>query len=340
MGKKSRFLFIVILGVIFTLCSPLSNTFAKSGGKSISLRMQFSFPPEDFGSKLAVGPLLDDIEKACNGRVKFKRFPAGALVSTEKMLSAIRSGAIDFAPLPLPMYGDIPDGLAFLEALPYVWRSAEDFYNIYYKHGMVELWREVFAKDFNAYYAGPMLGGPFGFMTSKPVRKLEDFKGKKIWGPGQDLFFSSIKASAAFVPVPEMYMALQMGTLDGIIFSYPELESLKFKEVAPYVIKPFMLEVMPVGYLMNMNTWKALPPDIQKIFNQQVKDWVMPGYRAQMEATEKVLASPDVTVIELPANDAAYIRNFAETKVWDELLSKGPLGKKALNILKDYYDIK
>lgn len=333
MKKKAIRIGIVFLTlfIIFALSVPGAMA------KPLTIRAQTFLSSEDMTDALMVQPTFDAIEKVAGNAIKLKRYPEGALVGFREMLTGVMSGAIDLAPMGLGNRGDIPDGLYQIESLPMAWPSGEDAFKVYYEHGMLDLFREVMAKHFNVHIIGPGAAASWGFTTSFPVKSLKDFKGKKFRAHGYAELFKKLGAAPANVPFPELYMALQLGTIDGIIFTYPELESMKLKEVAPYVIKPFLNGVVLCSWVMNMDKWKALPSDTQKKIEQVVKDQFLPCYHAQKKAEQKIFDDPKVTVVELPKADADFLKSELH-KTWDYLVAdKGPLGKKAIDIIRNYY---
>ena len=332
MKKKLMVFTSVIFVALVLIALPLNGALAKK----ITLRMQSCFPPEDQTEVLATQPMLDAMEKACEGKLRFRRFMVGTLSPMEEMLTAVGSGAIDFAQVSLSFYGEIPQGFNMIDVLPFAWNSQEDLHNIFYEHGMLALLREVLA-DLNVYVVGVQAGPSLGWSVTFPVESMKDFKGKKIFAPVWQPILTVMGATAVNVPPAEFYMALKLGTIDGISWSFPELETMKLKEAAHYVVKPFIVNCPPQTYIMNMDRWKSLPPDVRQKMEQVIKDMSYPAHKAQQEATKKIFDSPEITVCELPPNDAAKLKEAA-TKMWeDEVGSKGPMGRKAIDILKAYY---
>jgi TRAP-type C4-dicarboxylate transport system substrate-binding protein len=324
---------------VLALSLTLTSACAPKEEEVFTLKAQTFLPEMDMTNQCAVQPVFDAIEKACGGRVVLERYPEGALVAHEAMIYSTSAGAIDLGPEGLGRYGQIPDGLNLVEVLPMAYETGEDAFKIYYEHGMLELFREVMAENFNVYYIGPGASCRWGFSTSFPVHSLKDFEGKKLTAAGAltaDIV-AAIGATPTDIPFPEIYMALKLGTVDGVYFTFPELESMKWKEAAHYVVLPALVNASVFSWLMNLDTWNSLPADIQQTIEGVVKDQFMPGFNAQAEAEAAVLESPDITVMELPSEDFAALQDIA-MRIWDEkIVSKGPLGAKAIEIINSYY---
>jgi TRAP-type C4-dicarboxylate transport system substrate-binding protein len=119
--------------------------------------------------------------------------------------------------------------------------------------------------------------------TTKPVSKLEDFRGLqiqasglvaelvKVWGgipimliaPGQPVSRQDI-ANAH-------YSALKNGTIDGTVSSFEVTKDFKLYEVTKY--HTCLNTIRDVNAtIMNLETWNSLPRDIQRIF-ENLNPW-------------------------------------------------------------------
>ena len=61
-------------------------------------------------------------------------------------------------------------------------------------------------------------------------------------------------------------MAIETGTIDGIVTCPPVILAFKLHEVAKYGVVTF--GCVSEGTVMNMNTWNKLPEDQKKIVNE------------------------------------------------------------------------
>ena len=63
--------------------------------------------------------------------------------------------------------------------------------------------------------------------------------------------------------MPDVYMGLQKGTLDGTLAQGEAIQGFKFYEVIKYYTKPGM---MPGAHIliMNKNVWNSMPSDVQE----------------------------------------------------------------------------
>lgn len=343
---RNRGLSTLIIGTCLMsllIALPLIAGSANAAPKVFRWKVQGIFSPGDLTNDLIHRVTLDSMEKASGGRLVLQRFTVGALASADGMLDAVQSGAIDMVAITSVYYaGAIPDGLGFVDmGLPFSWQTPEDAYSIYYERGLLDLMRGVYADKFNAHYIGPAGCGRYGLSTNFPVTSLADLKGKKIRAVGLSAnIVKSAGGAPVYIPGSEIYMGLKLGTVDAIVYSYPELETLKFKEVLRHVVLPPWLCPPISGYLVNMDRWNALPDDLKKIFERVVKESFVPLAREVMKEDEKIFSTTKMTVTTLSPGDAAKLKAYA-IEAWDsEIATKGPLGAKAVKIIKDYYSTK
>ena len=89
-----------------------------------------------------------------------------------------------------------------------------------------------------------------------------------------------------------------------------------------------------------MDQWNALPDDLKRTLEKTVRESFVPLTREVMKEDEKVFNTTKMTVDTLSPEDAAKLKAYA-IEAWDsEIATKGPLGAKAVKIIKDYYSIK
>jgi tripartite ATP-independent transporter DctP family solute receptor len=214
------------------------------------------------------------VETLSKGRAKIEVYPAGQLFSAKDYPTAVPGGAIDMAQCALAQWsGLVPlittlDLPLFYDGLPHVWRVLDA------EPG------EVLNKDFekvgvkNLFW---MQDTSLGFASKVPLRKLEDWRGKRIRAYSE-LTSHTIKAlgaAPAFLGGGEVYMALQRGTVEGAITGVNAMYDRRYSEVTKYVVEPgFSFAVY--GALINLKKWNELPKDIQEILlaaGKETQEW-------------------------------------------------------------------
>jgi len=161
------------------------------------------------------------------------------------------------------------------------------------------------------------------FIGKKPLRKLEDFKGKRIRGYSElsTLLIQALGAGPVFLSVGEVYLALQRGTIDGTLTSTCSVYERKFYEVTKYLTYVTINEVPLVpAVLINSKIWNKLAPDIQKAMLEASKDNQEWGFKEALKETEECLAEVKKGGMEI------YYMPDTEKKRWIDA-TKPLLGK-------------
>ena len=98
--------------------------------------------------------------------------------------------------------------------------------------------RELFADDLNRYnifILGAYASGPYGLMSTSPVRTLEDMKGLKVRGTGiQSNYIKRLGGIPVGMRLAESYEGLMRGTIDASVGSLDYMRSYGFWDVCKY----------------------------------------------------------------------------------------------------------
>lgn len=302
-------------------------------------KAQFNWYKGDTTRDFAWEPALKAIQEKSGGRLVINTFEPGALVPVEGMLSAAGTGAIDLALAAASRYPIIPQDLGIIDsALPMAWSTPEDAWSIYYEHGLLDLLREVYMDSFNVYYPGPAGGSAnYGFSTAFPVTSLDDFKGKKIRASASMTpMVEAIGALPVYVPGAELYMALKLGTVDGMCYSMSGFITQKFGEVITHVILPSLKCPPTAVWWINLDSWNTLPKDLQNLIEKEISDNFIPSTNRGIERDEESIYGADLVVVQLSDEEINKLRELAY-QTWEITETKGPLAEKAVKIIKDYY---
>jgi len=243
------------------------STTAFSGDKVYTFRLSNWYPPASSFNATIWPFWAKQLEKASNGRIKIKVFPAEQLVKATDTWEATVQGICDIGHgflmfeagrFPITEY-------AFLPMLfPSNRVASMAMTAIYQKYPQIKKeFEEVHLLWFNA-------NGPAQLFTRKKrVQTLKDLKGLKLHGGG--LYFKHMAKALGFSPItfpfPEVYDGLAKGTMDGNFLEWEGQWIWKFYEQTPYGLDGINLYVYPFFLIMNKKKWEALPEDIKAIFD-------------------------------------------------------------------------
>lgn len=345
---------VVVLGLFLAACGSgpststeagqdgdIANTDSNSGSQdTFTLTYSSVFPKAtqpDEASQFMVEEFVEEVEKRTDGRVTFEKYYSNQLVPQDQVLDALASGTIDIGMTSPSFYIDLVPSSAFSN-LPY-WTHDDEFG---YKMLRDSEIAEIIEKDLADYGVMPLMWGPtseYGFVSTKPIRSFEDFKGKisrvggGLWLP----WLEAMGASGATVSVVESYEALQRGTIDLEPTPYHNIETFNYYEVTDYMIRPPILSSIFMVSYMSLNTFNSLPEDIQEIFLEVAREMEqksLEGAKTINARNDELATKYGMEIITLSNEEVDKIINAAQAS-WDEYAKRNDNTARIVEILRD-----
>lgn len=153
--------------------------------------------------------------------------------------------------------------------LPFLWEQPREQYDAFYHRGLFKILSEVYAEHNIRHLGSVFYDSIYGFALREPIYKPGDFKGKKIRALHLAAdWVAHYGASPVVIPGAELYMALKLGTIDGVHFGPSSLEDYKLGEIAKYYLVEPETGATNSNVIVNMDAWKALPEDIKHILDK------------------------------------------------------------------------
>jgi len=211
---------------------------------------------------------IEKIEKETNGRVKIKPYWGGAVLGGQDAVQELQQGAVDIG---FVNPSTSKSGFQIFKA------SMLFFYGVDNLDTGAKIWKEMLAKfpEIEREYKDLKVlcwGGSLNqLVMRKPVRKIEDLRGMRIKTVGDvSTALAQLGVEGVSMSNSEVYVGLQKGILDGNIAPVETLESLKFADVAKYVVMINFYRTHAGMRMMNLKKWNSLPPDIKKVFENNI----------------------------------------------------------------------
>jgi TRAP-type C4-dicarboxylate transport system substrate-binding protein len=207
-----------------------------------------------------------EVEKRTNGRVEFKWYLAGSLVNWGQSQQAVKTGLVDMV-LVLPQWLHLPEyPVTRAMSLPFMGDSAAHAALTLYKmYQTIPEMREEYAHIKPLAFFSTAISN---LHTMGPAPKtMEDLKGMRIWCASKVSveLVKCLGSSSRQTKLQDVYMAMQRGMADGLLFPNAPMRSFKLIElISNHTMGDFY--VAPHIYAMNLKKWQSLPPDIQKVF--------------------------------------------------------------------------
>jgi tripartite ATP-independent transporter DctP family solute receptor len=210
------------------------------------------------------------INKATNGRVQIKAFPASVLGSDPSMISQLRAGAIEMLAMPGAFLTFSP--VAGIENLAFAFKDRQTVFNAM-DGDLGKVIRDDIASKGVVCLDKIWESGFRDITTStKPVHNVADLAGLKIRvSPGKIRLdtFQSLGASPTPIALSELYTALQTHVVDAQENPLVLINQQKFFEVQKYVS---LSDHIWSGYwsLVNQDVWTRMGPGIQAIVQKEI----------------------------------------------------------------------
>ena len=285
----------------------------------------------------------DEVGKRTGGKVTVETYPMSSLVEMQQMLDSVAGGVADIGILSIPSFEKrFPiTNVIMLPTIkfPYtadgIVASGEAFRMLYNKYPALE------AEYKDQKLRLVMLPGVDiqNIVAKKEIRVPGDLKGMKVGATGVR---GKIVESCGGVPVsvitPEAYMSLERGVIDAIFTNWSMVAARKLQEVSSHYFD-YQLYSLALMLVINVNTWNALPPDVQKIIDDLEADALVfrgDAYMRSAGGGKKLWSEAGNTVTQITPDEGklwdAKVLPFEET--W--LADMGAAGfKEAPQILDD-----
>jgi TRAP-type C4-dicarboxylate transport system substrate-binding protein len=280
-------------------------------------------------------PLMDELKKRSKGRISYTMFAGSALGKGPEHYDIVANGLSDlgyFTATWTPGRFPLTDVLSLA-----AWVDGKD---IATEIGNA-MYKRILSPEFPGVKMMELNGCIQSFLwTKRPVRTLEDTKGLKVRSPGghQTHYIKAIGAEPVFMPLGDVYLAMETGTVDGIVTCPPQFLGFKLDEVAKYgVVATF--GCVSEGVIMYRESWKKIPDDLKPAVEEVCHNpFKTTGglTRDVYKVLIKEIADKNVELYALPQKEAErWYERFREvTRKWvADLEAKG---LKAREVVKMY----
>jgi TRAP-type C4-dicarboxylate transport system substrate-binding protein len=267
---------IVIVSLVLAGCSSAASptpakttsaapppTTTQAASNVIKLKYGDQNPDTGWEGSQAAKPWLEQITKATNGRVQFETYYAQSLFKGTDAWVSVKNGVGDLAWM-FHGYWANQTPLADVLTLPFLpFTSAKQasgiFWQLYEKYPTL---KDQF-KDNHVLVT--WTSQPYFLITSKKQVKVpDDIKGLQIRVPGGPP--TDIMKALGAVPVskgmPDTYLALQKGEIDGMAGPWEAILSFKLNDVVKYYTYMPLFTVY-FTQAMNNDKWNSIPKDVQ-----------------------------------------------------------------------------
>jgi len=299
---------------------------------SLQWRMAASWPKSLdtlFGGAELVAKRVAEIT---DGKFQIRVFAAGEIVPALQVLDAVQAGTIEMGhTAAYYSFGKDP-AFAIASSIPFGLTTRQNYAWWYFGGGaeaMAPLFKQYGCIALAAGSTGCQMGGWF----RKEIKSVADLKGLKFRIAGMaGQVFAKLGAVPQVISGPDIYPALEKGTIDGAEWVGPyDDEKLGFHRVAHYYYYPGWWESGTLGHvLVNEKSWRELPKAYQAAVLAACGEaavWMPAKYDAENpQALRKLVAGgaklrPFPKAVLMACEKAAY-------ELYGELMAKSEHWKR------------
>jgi len=267
--------------------------------------LKFSHTDQQQGARQAAAEVFaKKVEQYTSGRYKVQVYCCSQLGNDPKNIEQLALGGIDFTVSSTGSYAPHVSSLN-LTMLPFLVDSYEQGWKLYDESKWLEAqFDKAPQKGFrflSTFEAG------FRCMTTRdPLRSPEDAKGKKLRTFPNEMMrwtLDAIGFNVQIMPLPEVYLAIQQGTVSGQENPIDTIYSNKFYEVAPYVTLTKHV-YSPIPLAISEKTWQKLSPADREAITKAAReaaDWSRKEIRANDDNQLKEMTSKGAKISTPPA---------------------------------------
>ncbi len=214
-----------------------------------------------WGSVHAIKPWIKNLQEASGGSISIDLYANQSLAKGSQSWMATKSGIADMSWNAMAVYPGMNPlaEVITLPGLPYAdpMQASAALWNMYEKFPSMS--KPYADNKVLALYTSDL----FNLVSTKPIRTLEDLKGKKIRTVAGPLVnaLEALGAIPVVIPMPDVYLGLQRGTIDGALASWEPYNGFRFYEVAKYVVTNAPFGFSFFGIAMNKKAYDRLPAE-------------------------------------------------------------------------------
>lgn len=292
-----------------------------ASAEPITLRFAHQNPDTGLSTINCVEPWLKQIEEATGGKVKIQPYYGETLARGKDMWNATKTGITDIG---WAFHGYWPGmtpvtDVISLPAMSFnsAEKGSEVLWKLYEKYPAIQ--KEFKDVKVLLFYTSP----PYTLITSKKqVKALEDLQGMKLrmtGGPPTEMV-KALGGVPMLIPMPDSYLSLQKGVIDGMGAPWEAIHVWRFYEVTQYYTEvPF--PAVYFSLIMNKRKWDSLPKDVQdgimSVSGEAGSKFWGRHFFDDMKAEGQKKVANSANIIELSAEERQKWVDLGAKPIWE-----------------------
>lgn len=265
------------------------------------------------GSPLVEGQrkFAEIVKEKSGGKIEVKVFPAGQLGGDMQAVSSLQGGVLQMSVMNAGLMASLAPDFALLD-LPFLFESPKEADAV--MDGEVG---KIFAQQLDAKNLVVLSYWELGFRqltnSRRAVETVDDIAGLKIRVVQSPIYldmFNALGANAVPMPFPEVYTALETGTVDGQENPAPSILTAKLNEVQKFMTLT-RHTYNPMVMLYSKPLWNKLDPEEQKLLSEAALEAAQFQRQLSRDSDAKAIeaiAAAGTTVTTLAPEEVARFR--------------------------------
>ncbi|VEN73610.1 exported hypothetical protein [Candidatus Desulfarcum epimagneticum] len=331
MGKKIMLAFFILC--LLSLSSPPSPRAGETTWKAQTWSEKGSLYYEAFVE------FTDDIRKKTAGALVIRPFPVGAFMRGSEMLDGLKHNIIQAANNAPAYFVEKDPAFAPMGVLPGAWTEVSQLMTWFRDMGGKALLTRLYA-PYDAVPIGVQSFGMESISSRFPIRRMEDFKGRRIRVPDEGMvktLFEKMGARAVPLPEGDILTALENQFVDMVDWGTPAMNYSKgFYKIAKHFNFPGFHSLGLTDFSVRKQDWERLSPEIRAI--------VMDGVQVWGEKLLRRINEENYVKIGKMLGEGAFIHTWDSeemdrarekaSEAWDEWAQKSPMSAKVIESQK------
>jgi C4-dicarboxylate-binding protein DctP len=315
MSKTKRF--IAVMAALLCGGAMVFAGGAKDAGGGKKVLKLAATLPADASPIQCLTAAADQLRKDTNGALDIQIFPASQLGGQREFTEGVSMGTIEMCIIANGALESFEPRWA-VYSIPFLFNNADHVYKFYDSPLNQQILAD-FRNKSGIYTLGMFTEGEFRtvWTRTKPVRRLEDFRGVKLRVPEIPIYidlFNALGANATPMPFGDVYTGLQTGIIDGLELAATSVILNNLTEVNKYNTKTMHI-ASPMVVLVNDGVYKSLSPEHQKALSNAIaaaskQDRI--NAETNSKNNDNVLKQRGLEIIDLPASEITKIRQAVQ----------------------------
>lgn len=321
---------------IATIAVGFLSTGTAVAQDTTELKIQTASTASHFSLRYLNENWIPRLETMTNGRVSIELLPNGAVVPHRDTPDAVSMGILDGDYTSVMYFAGRDPAFALMGDLTAGYDSADQTQAFCSNGGGRELLQNIYDEEgLDVHVVGCGAYSREAFVSTVPIRGVEDLKGKKIRAPEglASAVFDAAGATPVALPGSEVYTALEKGVIDAADNSaYSNDKANGMHDIAKYPIFPGVHSTPFQQFTVSKQSWEELSEADREVltvwYQAATNDLRRAVNQRDLELVAEDRATGGIEVIDWPQADRDAFREIAMAE-WKRFAGASDIAQEA-----------